>query len=502
MSDANRSMTSIILVTRNKLDYTKRCVESVKRHTEKGDYELIIVDNGSTDETIEWVNTHNAQNDIKIISNGYDMGYSKACNQGIEIAAGELIMLLDYNMIVTPGWLYGLKRCLLSDRGIGAVSPATNSEVYSTTRSAAYQTIEELELFASALHANLDKNKWEERITLSRCCLLMKREAYQKAGVLDETAAITGFEGEDYGLRLRLVGYRHMLCGDTFIHHYGSESFKSEPEQPPQKKEDGFLEKWGFHPILAAPIQNDFNLVIQRESYEYKHEGCSIMEINCGCGAILLQMKKQFPDAKWFGIEQNELAARVAEVSGMSMVFRSTDQESWRLPDEGLDGIMIHHAHDYGTPQKIRKLMRLLKPNGWLIGSFANRYYYENIREYLDPAHTNALQQASMQFTVRQLEQLYTEAGFVYTKLTLAELNAENDQLAYIEQLEQLTGGMISKEELGAPYCLAFGRVASSAMEDTDLFMSSEQGEEHAEKTVTHQSLLVENTAEPFSTKG
>ena len=57
-------MTSIIILTFNKLEYTQKCIESIRKYTSKGSYEIIVVDNDSTDVTKEWLNE---QEDIKVI---------------------------------------------------------------------------------------------------------------------------------------------------------------------------------------------------------------------------------------------------------------------------------------------------------------------------------------------------------------------------------------------------------------------------------------------------
>ncbi|WP_171056080.1 methyltransferase domain-containing protein [Paenibacillus sinopodophylli] len=498
MSDASRRITSIILVTYNKLTYTKQCVESIRRHTQHGSYELIVVDNASTDGTVEWAEN---ESDITLIQNHTNAGFPKGCNQGMAAASGEFLMLLNNDTIVTPGWLDGLLRCLLSDETIGAVSPVTNSASYWTTIPVTYQTIEEMELFASALHAIPDRTKWEERVKLVGYCMLMRREATERVGPLDECFGIGNFEDDDYGLRLRLAGYKLILCGDTFIHHYGSVSFSSEPEAYRKTFENNtniFKVKWGFHPGEATHIRMDFSTVIRRESHGYKREGCAILEIGCGCGATILHMKQQFPGAAWFGVERNELAARVAEGSGIT-VFRSSEPDDWVLPDEGLSGIIIGDAHAYGTPQTMKRLVSLLAPGGWIAGCFANRFYYANIKQYLDPANVNAQRQAVMQYTMQQVNQLFVQSGFSYVKVTLAE-NKPEDEQAYIRMLEQLTDEAISNE-LTAAYLLVYGRLGhddgqqETAEQEQAQSTATESSESEAGKQLEEPALVV-STAE------
>ncbi|HBD01570.1 MAG TPA: glycosyl transferase, partial [Lachnoclostridium sp.] len=75
--------TSIIILTYNNLDYNKPCIESIRKYTKAGTYEIVVVDNNSTDGTKEWLEE---QNDLKVIFNTENVGFPKGCNQGISIA--------------------------------------------------------------------------------------------------------------------------------------------------------------------------------------------------------------------------------------------------------------------------------------------------------------------------------------------------------------------------------------------------------------------------------
>ena len=83
--------TSIIILTYNQIEYTKLCIESIRKFTPKNKYEIIIIDNNSSDGTVEWLK---GQSDIKSVYNNKNLGFPKGCNQGIELATGENILLL------------------------------------------------------------------------------------------------------------------------------------------------------------------------------------------------------------------------------------------------------------------------------------------------------------------------------------------------------------------------------------------------------------------------
>src|SRR5208282_584490 len=84
-------LTSIVIVTHNQLEYTRQCLESIHRLTDEP-YELIIVDNASTDSTVDYLR---ALPGVKVIANDTNRGFPAAVNQGIAIALGRQVLLLN-----------------------------------------------------------------------------------------------------------------------------------------------------------------------------------------------------------------------------------------------------------------------------------------------------------------------------------------------------------------------------------------------------------------------
>ena len=96
---------SIITLTLNKLDYTKKFIKSLFEYTK--DFELIIVDNGSTDGTVEYLET---LDNIKLIKNSENKGFSAGNNQGIAMAEGEYIGFLNNDILLYPNWFEECER--------------------------------------------------------------------------------------------------------------------------------------------------------------------------------------------------------------------------------------------------------------------------------------------------------------------------------------------------------------------------------------------------------
>lgn len=291
--------TSIIILTYNNLQYNKLCIESIRKYTEKGTYEIIIVDNHSTDGTAEWLKE---QEDLKLILNDDNLGFPKGCNQGIKAAEKDNdILLLNNDVIVTPNWLANLKKCLYSSDDIGAAGSVTNSCSNYQAISASYTNIDGMVNFAQSNNVS-NESLWEERLRLVGYCMLVKNEVVKRIGLLDEIFTPGNFEDDDYSFRIRNAGYRLMLCKDSFIYHFGSVSFEKISNEYGElliRNRKKFAEKWGFDPYYIVEIKKEITELINKAD----KEDVNILHIGCAGGGTLLDIKNTIPSAKLYGIE-------------------------------------------------------------------------------------------------------------------------------------------------------------------------------------------------------
>lgn len=214
-------LTSIIILTFNELRFTKLCLELIRWHTPEP-YELVVVDNASTDGTVEYLRS---QNDIRLFPNDKNNGFAKGCNQGIQTAAGDYILLLNNDTAVAPGWLGNMINCLESNKSIGIVGPRSNYVKPPQLLGVGYTNMAEVLSFSTDFNKERDPAKWFELEMAVGFCMLIKREVIKEVGLLDERFGIGFFEDDDYCRRAREKGFKIMCAGDTFVHHFGSASF-------------------------------------------------------------------------------------------------------------------------------------------------------------------------------------------------------------------------------------------------------------------------------------
>jgi GT2 family glycosyltransferase len=208
-------MISIIIPTFNQLPFTRLCLELLKKYSE-APYELIVVDNGSTDGTADFLRSCP---DVQLIAFSQNRGFAAACNAGLKASRGEYLVLLNNDIFVTPSWLTNLARVLDCRPDVGMVLPATNLTVGPQLLQVFYSDLETMLRFAGNYNRS-DPARWHEVLRLPDYCLMLRREMLDKVGYLDEQFAPGYYEDDDYSFRARKAGLRLIFAADTFVHHF------------------------------------------------------------------------------------------------------------------------------------------------------------------------------------------------------------------------------------------------------------------------------------------
>ncbi len=246
---------SIVILARNQADHTALCLQSIKRHTNIP-HEIIVVDNNSTDDTLTFLSHWSRDNaNLKVIVNNTNRGFAAGNNQGISLASGKYIVLLNNDTVVTPGWLERMIDVLERFPGTGITGPVSNNvSGPQLVQEADYCGLDQLELYA-ARHAALNAGQTEPYPRLVAFCLVIEREVLDRIGGLDERFGLGNFEDDDYCLRAWLSGFRPRIARGVFIHHAGSVTVKQEGldnENSWRQSWKIFLEKWGLPSDLSS----------------------------------------------------------------------------------------------------------------------------------------------------------------------------------------------------------------------------------------------------------
>lgn len=210
---------AIIIVTYNSAKDIAECIQSVKRHTT--DYELIVVDNASSDLTRLAV----AVEDVKVHANQYNIGYSAAINQGIQMTTAEYVIMLNPDTVVYPLWAERMANHF-NKPNVGAVGPMS-------TNCIGYQSVANYELKNDCIPEAVLMNAGahvEVKLVVG-FCLMTRRGIINRIGGLDPNLFF-GNDDLDFCWRLRESGYKIVLAMDAFIDHKLGQSSKSNSNVP------------------------------------------------------------------------------------------------------------------------------------------------------------------------------------------------------------------------------------------------------------------------------
>lgn len=239
---------SIIVVTYNNLDLTTACIESLIRNTTHPNYEIIVIDNASTDGTQSYLRQLSSlEIPVRISLNRENRGFAAANNQGLGMATGDVLVLLNNDTLVPKGWLDPLIRHL-NDPSVGLVGPVTNEIGNEAKIPVNYLDPDSMEAFADENAASHAGQGFDIPM-LAMFCVAMRREVMEAVGPLDEAYGMGLFEDDDYSRRIHAKGLRTICAEDAFVHHVGRASFgklsQGAYDEIWQRNQAYFESKWG-----------------------------------------------------------------------------------------------------------------------------------------------------------------------------------------------------------------------------------------------------------------
>ncbi len=241
-------LVSIVIATHNNQAFTRMCLESIWRNTAYPNYEVIVVDNGSTDGTHEILEEMaRVRRALTVVTNERNLGFAAACNQGLRLAEGWVLCMLNNDTVVAPGWLSPMVQALRNDRRVGMVGPVSNAVGNEARIQVGYSGVEEMPAWAARWVAQHEGEALELPM-LALFCAAMRREVWQEIGELDERFEVGMFEDDDYCRRVRQAGYKLLCLRDAFVHHWQRATFRllgdEEFERIYERNRQAYEAKW------------------------------------------------------------------------------------------------------------------------------------------------------------------------------------------------------------------------------------------------------------------
>jgi GT2 family glycosyltransferase len=218
---------SILVVTYGNLGLTRLCLASLQRSAGAVPFEIIVVDNASPDGSAEWLQAVAATGllPLTVELNRDNRGFAAANNQAAARARGDVLVLLNNDCVVLPGWLETLVGHLDRDPRIGIIGPVTNSGGNAEAQLGThYRHLDGMRRFADD-YTRAHAGEVVDVPMLALFCAAIPRARFAAVGGLDEQYGLGLFEDDDLAMALSQRGLRVALARDVFVHHYGGAAF-------------------------------------------------------------------------------------------------------------------------------------------------------------------------------------------------------------------------------------------------------------------------------------
>ena len=222
---------SIIIPVFDRLELTRACIDALARHTSPRSCEIIVVDNGSTDGTAEFLREQSAAGRLRLHANSENCGFARACNQGARLARTDGLLFLNNDTEVQAGWLDPLLAVLAVDSEVAAVGckllypdrTIQHAGVLLVDHRPLQDPLLAVHIHQRAAESLPDANRPRIYGALTAACLLVRRAAYRDVQGFDE-GYWNGYEDVDLCFKLRQSGGRLVYQPDSVVVHHESKS--------------------------------------------------------------------------------------------------------------------------------------------------------------------------------------------------------------------------------------------------------------------------------------
>jgi GT2 family glycosyltransferase len=235
-------MISIVIPVFNQHEMTRECITAIRENTT--DCEIIIVDNGSNHPV---ANIYTGFIPLKVIRNEENRGFPAAVNQGIEEASGDILILLNNDVIVTKGWAEILVNALDE---YSIVGPTTNyCAGMQRVLASPYENMDELNDVAHEISEDYQDHVQEVKWIIG-FCMAIHKSVFDEVGGFDESLWPCSGEEIDFCMRARQAGHKVGIARGCYVHHEGSVTFKAmmddaEYSEICKRNDDHLAERWG-----------------------------------------------------------------------------------------------------------------------------------------------------------------------------------------------------------------------------------------------------------------
>jgi GT2 family glycosyltransferase/radical SAM superfamily enzyme YgiQ (UPF0313 family)/tetratricopeptide (TPR) repeat protein len=318
-ASARRFKASIIIPVFNKVELTRQCLTTLASLTTMPEYEVIVVDNDSTDGTAEFLAS--LCGDIQVIRNRENLGFAVACNQGAKAARGEFLLFLNNDTIPTEGWLNALVDEAEGHSDVAVVG----SKLLYEDGTIQHAGVAFSRIWFSPFHIYKGfpadasvVNRRREFQCVTAACMLVRGEVFESVGGFDEGYR-NGFEDVDLCLKIGEQGWKIVYQPKSVLYHLESQT----PGRKAHERENSkrLLARWGHKWWLA-----DEDAIYVPDGYAYR----CVTEEEQLCGR-LDRLTDPEEKRRWNIVADAQLAAQRQDLSALKELLARV--EEWPADD-------------------------------------------------------------------------------------------------------------------------------------------------------------------------
>jgi GT2 family glycosyltransferase len=219
---------AVVILNWNGLNFLEKFLPKVIENSAVDNTEIIVVDNGSTDGSLDYLRT--LQPAIRVISFEHNFGFAPGYVKALRMIDAEYYLLLNSDVEVTPNWLDSLVELMNSDPNVAACMPKIRSYSQKPYFEYAGAAGGFIDLFGypfcrGRILNSIEKDLGQYDTTIeifwaSGACMLVRASAYFEAGELDSDF-FAHMEEIDLCWRFKRLGYKIALCSQSLVYHVG-----------------------------------------------------------------------------------------------------------------------------------------------------------------------------------------------------------------------------------------------------------------------------------------
>ncbi len=254
---------SIIVPVFNKAELTQQCLVKLAEVTQGLEYEVIVVDNHSTDGTVEFLSRLGG--DVQVIRNEDNLGFAKACNQGAAAARGRYLVFLNNDTIPLTGWLTALVQEVEQRPDVAVVGSKLLYEdgtIQHAGVAFSRATFSPYHIYRGFPADSPAATRRRELQCVTAACMLVRREVFASVDGFDEGYR-NGFEDVDLCLKIHERGWRIVYQPESVLYHLESRT----PGRKAHEQDNArrLFERWGHKWWLA-----DEDTIYVPDGYAYR----------------------------------------------------------------------------------------------------------------------------------------------------------------------------------------------------------------------------------------